>query len=1132
MGTLKRPCVPKSIGALTATQDMTRRRRLLVLLLVMCCPRLGLATDDATGDAAQPNVLLVLADDLPRNALGAYGAEHGLTPTMDALARAGATFSRAYTTSPLCTPSRYSLFTGRYSSTAGGQVGGPARGLPAAATGTASIPEVWQRGVRQVAFQTYLSKKDNVSTMAHVFRRAGYWTGFVGKYHFGHPLHPADCGHPAAATAPAAPARRLDEAVSEATRAMACVTIGNQSCLHTHLQRHAGFDFTADVYFDNDALSLYAHEPEWMALEALRFVRVARQRRATGKLVTPFFLMMAPTLTHAPSDVAGQLLAAPREGPAGCAAQPTPRVPQNYSSRVTKARRDLVKRLQQARLLCGTGAKLAICPDETLPAVGSMFQLEPWLPAAWFSGAERAARSWRSSVATSVAHAAWLDASLAPLIQELREQGVLENTLTILTADHGPFFAGKGHPYEAGVRVPLIMHWPAGLGQPGTINARVAQLDLLPSLAQLVGRPVVDSAHGKAWPWLGRDVVSRSRGQPEEPLLIEVGYSRAVVADDWKLILVLHNEPPASQRGLQNTCRTMQGTPLPPATTDQLNANRSRVRAKLLYDGLARHPEHYCSVEQLYDLRNDPAEVTNIAAAQPEKLAALKGLLLAHVAHVERAAAPSRGYSTTMYPGRRAQRRLQSPAAPTPAASRANKGFAEKRHPSWCQTCHPSTLCPVWPAEDAIAGVSQPRPRSPLPFSSEAVSMIKRRVNALLDEMEGAINPSAVLAAARSQNVREKCVMLRAEAGRLLIDFLGSRFDQRNFSFASCFPAKHENYLQSRLHVAIRLILRVLRRFPALPTFEIGLCPDDCPPALGGPSGMRPLLTSVSCQRHRSLPFISWIVNIERATDLSEWDEAMVAQWEPRIDWQDRIAKGVFRGHLRQYSYCGGWPDSDPRYREPVTAANWRTLGRAAIWAKRIEHPELLNANFGNHAEMARTWGLSAAEAEARDEPNSISMLDQARQFRYLVHAEGQCGSADRLKQSLASPMLLLKQGSPCHEWFEPFFEPWVHYVPLDGNFSNLTAGVVWARTNNEKAKRMVANANARIQQVVSVAGLYEYSERLVTGYAERFANAARSEADVRAREVKSDSSRFSHEFACAFVSNGKHTQCTLTPRH
>ena len=61
----------------------------------------------------RPNVVIFYADDLGYGDLGCYGAEDIKTPNVDALAQNGLLFSDAYATSPVCTPSRYSLMTGR-----------------------------------------------------------------------------------------------------------------------------------------------------------------------------------------------------------------------------------------------------------------------------------------------------------------------------------------------------------------------------------------------------------------------------------------------------------------------------------------------------------------------------------------------------------------------------------------------------------------------------------------------------------------------------------------------------------------------------------------------------------------------------------------------------------------------------------------------------------------------------------------------------------------------------------------------------------------------------------------------------------------------------------------------------------
>ena len=73
-------------------------------------------TDDtATGEGARPNILLVLIDDLGFEAIGSYGGASYETPNIDRLAAEGVRFTHAYST-PLCSPSRLKLMTGRYNS--------------------------------------------------------------------------------------------------------------------------------------------------------------------------------------------------------------------------------------------------------------------------------------------------------------------------------------------------------------------------------------------------------------------------------------------------------------------------------------------------------------------------------------------------------------------------------------------------------------------------------------------------------------------------------------------------------------------------------------------------------------------------------------------------------------------------------------------------------------------------------------------------------------------------------------------------------------------------------------------------------------------------------------------------------
>ncbi len=62
----------------------------------------------------RPNVLIILADDLGMTDISLYGSPHLETPNIDSIGREGITYSQAYATAPICSPSRAGLLTGRY----------------------------------------------------------------------------------------------------------------------------------------------------------------------------------------------------------------------------------------------------------------------------------------------------------------------------------------------------------------------------------------------------------------------------------------------------------------------------------------------------------------------------------------------------------------------------------------------------------------------------------------------------------------------------------------------------------------------------------------------------------------------------------------------------------------------------------------------------------------------------------------------------------------------------------------------------------------------------------------------------------------------------------------------------------
>src|SRR4051794_12535930 len=86
-----------------------------LLLSGLACSFLTTANSTLAESAGKrpPNIVVILADDLGAECVNCYGGTSYKTPNVDALARSGIRFQNSYAT-PLCSPSRVQLMTGRY----------------------------------------------------------------------------------------------------------------------------------------------------------------------------------------------------------------------------------------------------------------------------------------------------------------------------------------------------------------------------------------------------------------------------------------------------------------------------------------------------------------------------------------------------------------------------------------------------------------------------------------------------------------------------------------------------------------------------------------------------------------------------------------------------------------------------------------------------------------------------------------------------------------------------------------------------------------------------------------------------------------------------------------------------------
>ena len=91
------------------------------------------------------------------------------------------------------------------------------------------------------------------------------------------------------------------------------------------------------------------------------------------------------------------------------------------------------------------------------------------------------------------------DRDVARLLDVLESRGELERTVVIMTGDNGmPFPRCKANLYDCGVRVPLVVRWPAGLAAGRRVETFASLTDIAPTLLELAGVGVPSSMTGRS----------------------------------------------------------------------------------------------------------------------------------------------------------------------------------------------------------------------------------------------------------------------------------------------------------------------------------------------------------------------------------------------------------------------------------------------------------------------------------------------------------------------------------------------------------------------------------------------------------------------------------------------------------
>jgi arylsulfatase A-like enzyme len=457
----------------------------------------------------RPNVVIIHTDDQNFDALGCYGADV-YTPNMDNLASSGVLFRRGYATCSICTPSRYSLLTGRF----------PGRNLQK------EIPE------GKMLQPTWEGLRPGEVNLASIMKKSGYFTGIVGKT-----LRET---HPDRNEWPKGNAWLDLEGDFDPQNEHHNKLLKDWQARMIEINKADGWDIADRLSGNPESLrqrSLNLHNLEWQVEGALEFLDKAKGKQ--------FALYFATTLHHIPHPQQSLLLEDP---------------------------------------LVSFNGYLEKMPEAGMPSRKEIFD-------------EVLERGYEPQTA----YCTWLDYGVGSILKKLREMGIEKNTIVILASDHSTH--GKNSLYESGVRTPTIVSYPGKIKGGQVCDELVQNIDFLPTILAACG---VENPAGNLID--GKNLLPLLRQETEtvhESLYFELGCSRAVVTKNFKYLALRYPD---------------DGSKIPKYHSFGMEPHQHQT--------LLKHPNYWDS-DQLYDLRTDPQETTNLAN-QPQykdKLQEMKNIL-------------------------------------------------------------------------------------------------------------------------------------------------------------------------------------------------------------------------------------------------------------------------------------------------------------------------------------------------------------------------------------------------------------------------------------------------------------------------------------------------------------------------
>lgn len=396
---------------------------------------------------SRPNVILITTDQQRTDSLSCYGSSFTSTPHLDRMASEGALFERAYCANPVCTPSRASIFGGRYPS-------------------------------RHGAWNVGMNVPDSEVLLSHRLAAAGYRTYYIGKAHF-QAFGSSDAlslesvqenYHYPAFRGPYYGFETVELALGQVTYGIRTGHYAEWVRSQVSAQEYESYQSAAplsEFRFGGEAydwsLPTRLHNSVWTAERVLDFLK---QQDGTQ----PFFLAIGFQDPHDPHGV-----------------------PMDYPK----------IDLERVPLPDFVEGELDDKPPHFREAHRGMLEQSRMRGEFWIAGqgpgadfSRVSARDARLGRAYYYSMVRLIDDQIGHILASLDSLGLADSTLVILTTDHGELLGDHGlwmkgpFQYEQLVRVPLIMRWPAGFAAGQRPDALCSLVDIVPTVLAAGGLPV------------------------------------------------------------------------------------------------------------------------------------------------------------------------------------------------------------------------------------------------------------------------------------------------------------------------------------------------------------------------------------------------------------------------------------------------------------------------------------------------------------------------------------------------------------------------------------------------------------------------------------------------------------------